>query len=86
MVRGDVALGDREEAGEASLGGEEVVVARIERPVPDPKPDREEFAGRIEQEAEVHLPEELLGSVGDGRESSNEHRRNRWSVDGLADP
>ncbi len=61
VVRGDIALGDRQEAGQAGLGGEEVVVARIQRAVADPKPDREELAGRVEQEAEVRLPEELLG-------------------------
>ena len=70
MVRGDIALGDRKEAGEAGLGGEEVVVARIQRAVADPKPDREELAGRVEQEAEVRLPEELLGLVGDRLEPS----------------
>ena len=65
---GDVALGDGEEARQARLGRQQVVVARVERPVADPEADREQLARRVEQEAEVRLPEEPLGLVGDGLE------------------
>ena len=84
MVWVDVPLGDCEEAGEAGLRREEVVVAGIQRAVPNPEPDREEFAGRIEQEAEVRLPEELLGLVGDRPQPSDERGRGRRSVAGFA--
>ena len=72
VVGRDVALGDRKEAGQPGLGGEQVVVARIQRAVADPEPDREQLAGRVEQEAEVHLAEQLIGLVGDRPEPSNQ--------------
>ena len=74
MVRGDVALGDREKARQPGLGRQQVVVAGIERALVDSVPDREQPAGGVEQEAEVHLREELLGLIGDRREAAGELR------------
>ena len=85
VIRGDIPLGDRQKASEACLGGEEVVVARIQRALLDPKTDREELAGRVEQEAEVHLPEKPLGLVGDRLQSPHERRRSRRSAARFAD-
>ena len=50
-ARGHVALGDRDEARQARLGGEQVVVARVEPAVGDAVADREELAARVEEEA-----------------------------------
>ena len=74
---GDVALGDREEAGQPGLGGEQVVVAGVQRAVPDPEPDREQLAGRVEQEAEVRLAEQLPGPVRDRVEAAERGSRRR---------
>ena len=54
MPRGQVAIGDRDEAREARLGREQVVAARVETALLDPIPDREQFSLRIEQEVEAH--------------------------------
>ena len=69
---GDVALGDREEARQTGLRGEEVVVARVQRAVADPEADREELARGVEQEREVGLAEQRLGLVGDRPEAPDE--------------
>ena len=54
MGHRDVALGDREEARKAGLGGEQIVPAGIEGPVGRAIADRQESADRVEEEAEVH--------------------------------
>ena len=54
MADRDVALGDREEARETRLGGEEIVAARIQRPFRRPIADREQLAVAVEQKAELH--------------------------------
>ena len=53
VLHRDVALRDRDEAREARLGGQQVVAARVERPVGDPVADREQLPLGIEQEAEL---------------------------------
>ena len=59
---GDVALArSRGSSARRRFGREQVVVARIECAVQDPEADREQLAGRIEQEAEVHLVEVAIG-------------------------
>ena len=72
MLGADIALGDGEEAGQTGLGGQQVVAARVQGPVRDPISDRQELAGRVEEESEFHLPEELLGLNGDRPEASVE--------------
>ena len=51
---GNVALGDGEEEGDASLGGEEVVAGVVELAGEGVVADREELAGLDKEEGEVH--------------------------------
>ena len=74
VVGVDVALGDGQEAGETSLRGQQVVVARVQRAVEHPEADREELPSRIEQEAEVHLAHETVGRLGDRLQPANDRR------------
>ena len=74
MVGRHVALGNRQKAGEARLGREQIVVARIERAVANPESDGEELARGIEQEGEVHLAEQSMGLVGDRLEPADQLR------------
>ena len=55
VVGGDVVLRDRHEAGEARLGGEEVVVGGVEGAGAVLVADGEELPLLVEEEAEVHL-------------------------------
>ena len=86
---GDVALGDRDEAGQPRLGGEEVVPAGIGTAVRDAVADREDLARGIEEEAELRLAEHRFRERGHGREALDERlardggRRERR--DGLVD-
>ena len=80
VVGGDVPPGDRDEAGEPGLGGEQVVVARVQRALADAEPDREQLAGRVEQEAEVHLPEQAMRAVGDRLEAPGKQHRIPGSI------
>ncbi len=57
----DVAPGDRDEARQARLRGQQIVAPLVERPVGDPIADGEELAGLVEQEREIHPVEELAG-------------------------
>ena len=86
---GDVALGDRDEAGQPRLGGEEVVPAGIGAAVRDAVADREDLARGIEEEAELHLAEHRLRERGHGREAIDEplarDGRRRERRDGLVD-
>ena len=50
----NVALGDRHEAREPRLGGEEIVAARVERALGTEIADREQLAVVVEQKAEIH--------------------------------
>ncbi len=70
MGRRDVTLGNRNEAGQAGLGRKQVVAARVEGAVPDPKADREQLSRGFEDELEVRLPESPLGLIGDRLEPS----------------
>ena len=54
MLGGDVAFGDRKEAGEPRLGSQEIVAVRIERAFRREKSDRQQLAVAVEQETEVH--------------------------------
>ena len=54
VPRRNITLGDRHEAGKAGFGGQKVVAAGVERPLGDQKADRQQLAGGIEQEAELH--------------------------------
>ena len=64
MRHWDVALGDGEEARQAGLAGQQVVVAGVELPFGDAKADREELAGGLEEEAELHAGRESVGGPG----------------------
>ena len=77
MVGLDVPLGDGDEAGEPRLGGEQVVVTRIERTLPDAEADREQLADRVEQEPEIHRRDQPLRLVGEGVQPSDESRHRR---------
>ncbi len=57
MVLVDLPLGDRHEAGQARLAGEQVVAAAVEAVVADVEADQEEVARRVEEEAPLHVGE-----------------------------
>jgi len=59
----DVALGDGDEARQAGLGGEEIVVVRIEPALGNPVADGEELARRVVEEAETPWRKELGGAL-----------------------
>ncbi len=54
MPRRHIVLGNRHKAGQACLGGEQVVAVRVERPIDRTVADRQQPALRIEQESELH--------------------------------
>ncbi len=54
MARRDITLGDRHEARQPRLGGEEIVAVGVERVVGHPIADREQLAVLVQQEAELH--------------------------------
>ena len=68
-----LALRDREEAGDARLGGEQVVARDVEPPRPlgvgEAVADREQPALRVVEEAEVHLRDERLGARGERQQA-----------------
>ena len=55
VARGDVSLGDADEARKPRLGGEQVVATRVQRAVGHAIADRQQPPLRIEQEAELHV-------------------------------
>ena len=55
VLDGHVAPGDGDEARQSRLGGQQIVVARVERPVLRAIADREQIRGRVVEEREVHL-------------------------------
>ena len=69
---GHVALGDGDEAREAGFRGQEIVGAAVEAAVRDAVADREDLAGRVEEEAELHGLEELGGGARDAQEAAGE--------------
>ena len=50
-----VALGDRDLAGDASFGGQEIVMRPIESPVFEIEADGEQSALRVVEERKIHL-------------------------------
>ena len=72
MRRGGPAVGNRDEARKPRFGGEEIVCARIETPLRDAIADREDLAGRVEEEAKLHRLEKLSRDAGGGGEALNE--------------
>ncbi len=64
MLLADVALRDREEAREATLAGEQVVVAGVEAALVEVVADREELAVGVEQHCEVGVLPHLACDVG----------------------
>ena len=67
-----VTLGDREEACRPGLRREQVVVAGVERAVGHPVPDREQLPGRVEEEPELRLREQIHGASGEGRQPAGD--------------
>ena len=55
MARGKVTFGNADEAGEAGLGGEQVVVALIEGVLGDSISDRQQLVFGVHEKREVHL-------------------------------
>jgi hypothetical protein len=53
-----IAAGDGDEAGETRLGGQEIVVIRLQAAIGDAIADREKLAVGVQQEAEAHLVEQ----------------------------
>src|SRR2546430_14201746 len=68
----DVALGDRDEAGQSRLGGEEVVAVRVRIALEYTIADREEVARGIEEKAELHGLEVLAREPGEGEQATDE--------------
>ena len=54
MAARHVALGDREQAGQAGFGREQVVIARIKRLFLDPQADVEQVPLAVVDTAEIH--------------------------------
>ena len=61
----DVALGDREVAGQPGLGGQQVVAAVVELGIRHVIADRHQPAARVDEEAEVHRDRELGAAARD---------------------
>ena len=68
----NVALGDRHEAREPCLRGEEIVAARIERALRHQIADREQLAVVVEQKAELHRQRRRPRGLLQGREARRE--------------
>jgi hypothetical protein len=64
----DVALGDRHEAAQPRLGGQQVVAAGLERAVGHAIADGEQLPRGVEQEPEVHGGGHPFGAECEGRE------------------
>ena len=75
MPRRHVALGDRDEARQARLGGEQVVAVGIETALGDLVPDRQELPRGVEQKTELHRVEELPRQCGERRDAALERSR-----------
>ncbi len=54
VSRGDVTVGDRDEARQSRLGREQVVAVRIEAALEDTVANREQLAFMVEEKAEAH--------------------------------
>ncbi len=69
---GNVAFGDRDEAGEASLGREKIVAIRVQTAVRHPVADREEPARRIEEKGEIGRRDHLIRAARQIRQLTEE--------------
>src|SRR6185503_14253956 len=65
----DAAGGDRHEAGEARLGGERVVVRRVEPPFGDVEADGKQLPFRREEKAELGFLDEVVGEGAEALEA-----------------
>src|SRR5436190_12819472 len=78
---GDIALGDGDEAGQAGLGSQKVVVGRIETAgalgVREAIADGEDLALAVVEEGEAHAVDESEGARGELLEASREHTGRR---------
>src|SRR5438132_10429762 len=74
---GDIALGDGDEAGQAGLGSQKVVVGRIETAgglgVREAIADGEDLALPVVEEVEPHAVDEREGARGELLEARHEH-------------
>ena len=77
VIDGRVILGDRDEAGEAGLGREQVVVRSVARAGARLVPDREQGPRLVVEEAEVHLEGVVVGAIRQRPEASHQVRRGR---------
>ena len=68
MPRGDVALGDGDEAREARLGGQQVVAAFVQGAVAAAEADGQQLALAVVEEVELHVLGEFQRSVRQGLE------------------
>ena len=65
MARRQIALGDADEARQACLGRQQVVVVLFQAAVGDAIADRQKLVLAIEQEAELHVVEQLARARGE---------------------
>ena len=63
VIGRDVALGDREQAGQTRLGGEQIVAALVELPFLDAVADRQQVALLPQQEREIHAEGDRAGPL-----------------------
>ena len=64
MSRGDVALGDAEQAGKPGFRCKEIVTARVETIAAEGVAERQKLAFRVEQKGEIHRHGHLAGRLG----------------------
>ena len=83
MRDGDVALGDRNEACETRLRGEEIVATGVEAAVGDAIPDRQQLPHRIEEKSEVHGVDHRPRTAGERGEPTDERIRTLEVVRGT---
>ncbi len=77
VIDGDVVLGDRDEAGETRLGGEQVVIRSVPRMGARLVPDREQGPGVVVEEAKVHPERIVVGAIRHRPQASHQLRRGR---------
>jgi len=59
VPRGDIALGNGEQAGQSGFGGQQVVAAGVQAVVGQAVTDRQQLALGVEQKGEVHIQRHL---------------------------
>ena len=55
-----IVFGNRQQTGNARLGGDQVIVAVVQPPVIEIVADMEDFALRVIEKAEIHLQHQLI--------------------------